>query len=96
MMGHLKGQRWRLTARALRVIIAILQNYDINQLPFPVHSSFTPINDTALEQLSLDFREEQGEYLIEGQTSPVRCDRQVTLLPQPIYIPPFLVQEHLT
>ena len=78
-MGYLSGQRWRLTARALRVIIAILQNYEINQLPFPPSADPSTLTiDPTLEQFLLDFREAQGEYLIEGQATPVRCDRQKT------------------
>ena len=94
--GYLNGQRWRLTARALKIIVAILQNYEINQLPSPVHPSFTPTNDTTLEQILLDFREEQGEYLIEGQTTPVRCDRQVTPLVLDPHIPPPLSEFKIT
>ena len=73
------GQRWRLTARALRVMVAIIQNYAINRLPPPPAGLAAAAGDATLEQVAADFREEVGEYVVDGQAVPVRCARQKTV-----------------
>ena len=80
--GLLKGksQRWRLTARALKVLVSIMQHYEINRLP-TVHLSslpFSVLEDPILQGVAADFREEMDVYKIEDMPDQ-RCSRPKTL-----------------
>ena len=65
-------------------MVAIIQNYGINRLPppppgGPATAAAAAAGDVALEQVAADFREEVGEYVVDGQATPVRCARQKTV-----------------
>lgn len=80
--GSHKGmsQRWRLTARALKVLVSIMQHYEINRLP-TVHISSLPssvLEDPILQGIATDFREEMAIYKIEDLPDQ-RCSRPKTL-----------------
>ena len=65
------AQRWRLTARALKVLTYVLQNYNINILRFEDRVN-------SLNELGSDFRDDVGEYHIrrdDGNIDRITCPK---------------------
>jgi Nuclear pore complex scaffold, nucleoporins 186/192/205 len=73
-------QRWRLTARALKVLVSIMQHYAINRLPLGPLSSlpFAVRDDQLLQGIAADFREEIVSYKIDDLPEQ-RCSRPKTM-----------------
>jgi Nuclear pore complex scaffold, nucleoporins 186/192/205 len=73
-------QRWRLTARALKVLVSIMQHYAINRLPVGSLSSLPMAvkDDPILQGVAADFREEVVLYKVDDLPEQ-RCSRPKTL-----------------
>jgi hypothetical protein len=74
------AQRWRLSARALKVLVSVVQHYGINRLPenVPLHALPSVIkDDNSLQRIAADFREDSVLYNIDGMPDQ-RCSRPKT------------------
>ena len=73
-------QRWRLTARSLKILSSIMQHYNINNLPAgTLHSLSSTLRDDAnLQAIVADFREETAVYKVEDLPDQ-KCPRPKTL-----------------
>jgi hypothetical protein len=74
------NQKWRLTARALKILISIMQHYAINRLPLVSLSSlpYAVREDPILQGVAADFREEIAVYKIDNLRDQ-RCSRPKTV-----------------